>query len=170
MREGGDVAGGKENLVPNEARTPEERRENARKAGKASGAARRRKKQAAEYMRIALELPNVSNPKLVEKMLERGMPEEDCTYGASLAWAVLLRGIKGDTRAAELAYKIAAQAEAAEQAEKDKRAARRRAEAERQEAASDGFLEALAAAAQNAFPQGDDSGTLPEPPEGEGSE
>ena len=31
------------NLIPNEARTPTERRENARKAGKASGKARREK-------------------------------------------------------------------------------------------------------------------------------
>lgn len=157
------MAGGKDNLVPNEARTPEERRENASKAGKASVAARRRKKQAAEYMRIALELPNTSSPELVEKMIERGIPEEDCTYGASLAWSILLRGIKGNVRAAELAYKIAQQAEAAELAEKEKRAARRRAKAEKEEASSDGFLEALAAAAQNAFPAGDDSDMLPEP-------
>ena len=32
-----------QNLVPNSARTPKERRENARKAGKASGVARRKK-------------------------------------------------------------------------------------------------------------------------------
>lgn len=35
---------GIKNLIPNEARTPEERRKNARKAGKASGKARREKK------------------------------------------------------------------------------------------------------------------------------
>ena len=41
------VRGGIANLVPNSARTPEERRENARKAGKASGVARRRKRDMA---------------------------------------------------------------------------------------------------------------------------
>ena len=40
--------GNAQNLIPNEARTPEERRENARKAGKASGAARREKKLMSE--------------------------------------------------------------------------------------------------------------------------
>ena len=37
-----------ENLIPNSQRTPEERRENARKAGKASGEARRKKKYFME--------------------------------------------------------------------------------------------------------------------------
>lgn len=37
-----------ENLVPNSARTPEERRENARKAGQASAKARRERKVLSE--------------------------------------------------------------------------------------------------------------------------
>lgn len=37
-----------ENLIPNEQRTPSQRRENARKAGKASGEARRRRKAMRE--------------------------------------------------------------------------------------------------------------------------
>lgn len=37
-----------DNLVPNEDRTPEERRENARKAGIASGVARRKKRDLRE--------------------------------------------------------------------------------------------------------------------------
>lgn len=37
-----------ENLIPNEQRTPEERRENARKAGKASVEARRKKKRMSQ--------------------------------------------------------------------------------------------------------------------------
>ena len=37
-----------ENLVPNEMRTPSQRRENARKAGKASGEARRKRKAMRE--------------------------------------------------------------------------------------------------------------------------
>ena len=44
-----------DNLVPNEARTPEERRENARKAGVASGDARRAKKTMREVLEILLE-------------------------------------------------------------------------------------------------------------------
>ena len=43
-----------ENLTPNEARTPEERRENARKAGKASGKARREKADLRRAVQQAL--------------------------------------------------------------------------------------------------------------------
>ena len=45
-----------DNLVPNENRTPEERRENARKAGIASGVARRRKKDLREACLAILEM------------------------------------------------------------------------------------------------------------------
>ena len=48
----------KSNLVPNEARTPEKRRENARKAGKASGEARRKKKEFREVLEELLVLPS----------------------------------------------------------------------------------------------------------------
>jgi len=42
-------------LVPNEARTPEERRENARKAGIASGKARREKADLKRQLQVFLE-------------------------------------------------------------------------------------------------------------------
>ena len=44
-----------QNLVPNEARTPEERRENARKAGIASGKARREKADLKRQLQVFLE-------------------------------------------------------------------------------------------------------------------
>lgn len=47
-----------QNLVPNEARTPEKRRENARKAGKASGKARREKKEMRAVLEDLLSLPS----------------------------------------------------------------------------------------------------------------
>lgn len=46
-----------QNLIPSSERTPSERRENARKAGKASGEARRRKKTMRQMMEILLSLP-----------------------------------------------------------------------------------------------------------------
>ena len=158
--EGGDVPNEK-NLVSNGQRTPNERRENARKAGKASGAARRRKKQAAQYVRMLMETDTPDEMK--ELLLAQGFSEEDCTYGAAVAWKMIAQAVKGNVKAASLVYKIAEQAEAAEAAEKEKRAAKRRAKQEQQEAVSDGFLEAIAAAAANAFPAGDDSAMLPEP-------
>ena len=45
-----------ENLVPNEDRTPEERRENARKAGIASGVARRKKRDLREACLAILDM------------------------------------------------------------------------------------------------------------------
>lgn len=42
------------NLKPNSERTPSERRENARKAGKASGQARRKRKEFKEAIKTAL--------------------------------------------------------------------------------------------------------------------
>lgn len=44
-----------QNLVPNSARTPTQRRENARKAGKASAQARKRKKDLREALEMLLE-------------------------------------------------------------------------------------------------------------------
>lgn len=44
-----------QNLIPNEQRTPTERRENARKAGKASGEARRRRKAMREAFEELLQ-------------------------------------------------------------------------------------------------------------------
>ena len=94
--EGGDVPNEK-NLVSNGQRTPNERRENARKAGKASGAARRRKKQAAQYMRILME--TAATEELARKLQEQGFDEEDCTYAAALAWKMLMQGLKGNVKA-----------------------------------------------------------------------
>lgn len=149
------------NLEKGEAtrfRTGEEQAKIASAGGRASGASRRRKKQAAEYMRMLLEM-EAENPELKRKLSGMGYTENDCTYGAALATAVLLRGVGGDMQAASLAYKIAAQAEAAEQAAKERREAKKRAGALQEGSLDDGFLEALAGAAQAAFP--DDSDTLP---------
>lgn len=44
-----------QNLIPNEQRTPSERRENARKAGIASGEARRRRKAFSEAFDMLLQ-------------------------------------------------------------------------------------------------------------------
>ena len=45
------------NLIPNSERTPSERRENARKAGKASGVARREKKALKTTLEMLLSMP-----------------------------------------------------------------------------------------------------------------
>lgn len=50
-----------QNLIPNNMRTPTERRELARKAGKASGKARREKRTLKELVEIALSKQNTNS-------------------------------------------------------------------------------------------------------------
>lgn len=78
------------NLIPNEQRTPEERRENAKKAGIASGKARKEKAN----IRRALEM-----------LLERDYPMEDGSIlsGAEvIALRQMERALDGDTKAFEV--------------------------------------------------------------------
>lgn len=75
-----------DNLVPNEQRTPEERRENARKAGVASGEARRAKKT----MRDVLEI-----------LLESKAPESDKTNIEAMMAKAVLKALNGDLKAME---------------------------------------------------------------------
>ena len=59
-----------ENLIPNEQRTPEERRENARKAGVASGEARREKKRISQIYADFLTSKHKITIDDIEKELE----------------------------------------------------------------------------------------------------
>lgn len=78
------------NLVPNEKRTPEERRRNATKAGKASGEARRRKRD----IRLALEA-------LLEKEYTDKMGNK--LSGAEvISLKQMEKALKGDTKAFEV--------------------------------------------------------------------
>ena len=74
-----------ENLVPNFKRTPSERRRNAKKAGKASGAARRRRSQ----MRKDLE------------RLLATIGADGNTYQCSICEAMISKALAGDVKAAE---------------------------------------------------------------------
>ncbi len=65
------------NLKPNSSRTPKERRELASKAGRASGEARRRKRDAQQAAKLILSLPAIGNYKLNIEAL--GIPEEEST-------------------------------------------------------------------------------------------
>lgn len=86
-----------QNLVPNEARTPEERRENARNAGIASGEARRRKRD----LRLAMEA-----------LLEKDITDNSgkTVSGAeAIALKQFQKALKGDTRAFEMIRDTAGQ-------------------------------------------------------------
>lgn len=88
---------GEENLVPNEMRTPEERRENATKAGIASGEARRRKRD----IRRALEA-------LLEKEY-RDKAGNTISGAEAIAIKQMEKALKGDTRAFEVVRDSAGQ-------------------------------------------------------------
>lgn len=81
-----------QNLIPNEARTPEERRENARKAGIASGAARRRKR---DLKMICEQVSKFSAPPKTKRILK-----ELCPDGEEIDIDMLTAAVFGQYRAA----------------------------------------------------------------------
>lgn len=70
-----------QNLISNNERTPSERRENARKAGKASGEARRKRKTLREELLALLETKQ---------------------YQEKISLAMLEKASRGDTKAFEV--------------------------------------------------------------------
>ncbi len=89
-----------QNLVRNEDRTPEQRRKNAVKAGKASAAKRRERKAMQEIARIVLDMP--LEPGEVEEI--EGLSFEDCpdanlTLGQAAVLAVAKKAKRGDVQA-----------------------------------------------------------------------
>lgn len=86
------------NLIPNSERTPEERRENARKAGKASAASRRRKKAMKEAANMLLSLPP---PKEIAKELKSlKVGKDDINNQMVILVAMFQKAAKGNVRAA----------------------------------------------------------------------
>ena len=89
-----------ENLIPNENRTPTERRETAIKAGIASGKARREKRDRYQRMKMTLDLL-VNDPKTLQKLKDAGV---DDTTGITYEEAAeIMQAVKaareGDTNA-----------------------------------------------------------------------
>lgn len=85
------------NLVPNSARTPSERRENASKAGIASGKARRRKKSLKQKMQLLLSLPPAENDQT--ELSAMGVDPDDMDNEMVLVKALFLAAAEGDTKA-----------------------------------------------------------------------
>ena len=87
-----------QNLIPNSQRTPEERRENARKAGIASGIARREKKTLREMMEVFgnLESPTegMTNDELM--ILAQYRKAQDRKAMGSTEAAKFIRDTKGE--------------------------------------------------------------------------
>lgn len=93
---------GIDNLIPNEQRTPEERRRNAQKAGIASGKARREKADLKKKVNEILAM-DVFSPQLKETLEEKGL---SATNQTAVVTVLLQKALKGDMRAIELLAKM----------------------------------------------------------------
>lgn len=124
-----------QNLVPNSARTPSERRENASKAGVASGKARRRKKNMKQKMQLLLSLPAADNDQA--ELSAMGVDPEDMDNEMVLVKALFLAAAEGDTKAFDRIQDVLGRTVAREELGLKKQ------EAKKRNALSNGKLEEL---------------------------
>lgn len=98
--------GKSENLIPMNKRTVEEQREIARKGGQASGAARRRKRDAKSAAQLILNLPALEN---IEDNLKRlGVEnEEDFTNLVAIMARAYDKAMTGDVNAMRFLMEMA---------------------------------------------------------------
>lgn len=87
-----------QNLVVNSELTPEERREKASKAGKASVVAKRKKKTLREMMEFGLEMSEKQEAYL-SKMEEAGYDRNDINQGMVTVQGLIQRAKLGDVQA-----------------------------------------------------------------------
>ena len=88
-----------DNLIPNNARSPSEVRENGRKGGIKSGETRRKKKTMRELAKIVNSLPLSSKNKA---QLPDGIKEDEATFQMGFIIKVYQQALKGDTKAMKL--------------------------------------------------------------------
>lgn len=98
--------GNLDNLIPNEQRTPEERRRNAIKAGKASGKKRRQLRDWKEVASTVLSLPLKEGD--VDKQVKSIADAKGKNIDAQTAVMIgqVVRAIKGDAKAAEFVFTL----------------------------------------------------------------
>lgn len=83
-----------QNLIRNEDLTPEQRRENARKAGIASAKSKKKRKAMKEQMEMLLSLP-VKSPKLKEQLKKLGIKSNEIDNQMALIVALYQTALKG---------------------------------------------------------------------------
>lgn len=89
------------NLIPNDQRTPEERRQNAQKAGIASGVSRRRKRSLKEAADLYLSLP-VTDRRTWNKIARKGVDPEDIDNQMAMIIGLAAAATAGDAKAAKV--------------------------------------------------------------------
>ena len=90
-----------QNLIKNEALTPEQRRRNASKAGKASAKKRQQNKTFKEIISRFLD-GQVSDERLKQQMIEFGFADSEVSNKSCAVFALWKEAIKGNTKAFEL--------------------------------------------------------------------
>lgn len=81
--------------------TADERRERASEAGKASGAARRRRKSMKAAAKMLLDMPVAPSMKELQKKIKLlGVSEDDVTYQTAIMVAMLTQAMAGNVKAA----------------------------------------------------------------------
>ena len=90
-----------QNLIKNEDLTPNQRRENARKAGKASARKRQQNKTFKEIINKFLN-GQVTDDRLKEQMVEFGFADNEVSNKSCAVFALWKEAIKGNTKAFEL--------------------------------------------------------------------
>ncbi len=78
----------------------EEATTNGRKGGKASGTARRKKRQMKDMLEYILQL-KVTDNDLRAEMRNMGIADEQMTINALTCYAMIRKAVEGDTKAAE---------------------------------------------------------------------
>ena len=73
------------------------------KGGKASGAARRRKRTLKQAVDLAMSLP-VTDPKRKDKLSEMGIAEDDADNQMAVVVGLMLKAMNGNPKAAELLF------------------------------------------------------------------
>lgn len=95
--------GNVENLLKPDDLTPEQRRENARKAGKASAEAKKRRKAMRESLEVLLSLGmsegEITDPETVKCWNE--LQGKNITVQDAVLVKQIMKAVKGDTKAAE---------------------------------------------------------------------
>lgn len=116
--EGGEVAGYENIRDANDNRTPVERRELAKKAGQASGKARRRKAnfQKTLNMLLTAEIDSEEWAPVLESL---GV---ECTLESALLMAQIKMALEGDTQAAKFVAQYSGQSNRAEEDLENKKA------------------------------------------------
>lgn len=93
-----------QNLIPFNERSESEVRELNAKGGKASGAARRRKKDMKQKMKALLELPAAANDR--EQLEALGISPDDMDNEMVLVMSMFLSAAQGDTKAFDRVIQI----------------------------------------------------------------